>query len=240
MRISSLLIVLSLVVFLVAFWNRNDIPGSVAPLPQVLQAPEQVAEDLPPFLARFNGIDYTVDPQFRYVLHGLVVSYRHHDGNSFMHRFSRDHLNMMDMCVVWGGNVDPGLLHEFTFWNGIFTCEFRTKSSEAWARFDPVAASNNHLLSDDPMIRGRIGDLRIGDQVRVEGWLASYGADPERQRGTSTTRTDTGDGACETLYVERFDILERPFNPWRTVMWSALGVLGLAGFTWLAAPHRPY
>lgn len=240
MRVSGSLVLASLAVSVVAFWNRNDLPASITPVPPVLHEPVQTADDLPPFNTRFRDIDYRVDPQYRYLLHGLVVSFRHHDGSSFMHRNARDHLNMLDVCVVWGGNVDPGLLAEIKFWNGIFTCEFRTDSREAWRRFDAVAVSNNHLLSDDPDLREQVRNLRVGDQIVVEGWLASYGAEGGAERGTSITRTDTGNGACETIFVERFDILDRPTNLWRAVLWSALAAFGLSLFAWLRAPYRPY
>jgi len=240
MRVNGLLVLVSLIVSLVAFWNRNELPASITPVPPVLQEPVQTPDDLPPFNTRFRSIEYRVDPQYRYLLHGLVVSFRHHDGSSFMHRNARDHLNMLDVCVVWGRNVDPALLAEFSFWNGIFTCEFRTDSRDAWQRFDDVAVSNNHLLSDDPDLREAVRGLRVGDQIVVEGWLASYGAEGGAERGTSTTRTDTGNGACETIFVERFGILDRPANPWRAVMWAALATLGLSLLAWLSAPHRPY
>ena len=49
----------------------------------------------------YAGVDYRVEPLFSYELYGLVVSYRQHDGESSMHRWSNDHLNMADVCVVW-------------------------------------------------------------------------------------------------------------------------------------------
>ena len=87
--------------------------------------------------------------------------------------------------------------------------------------------SNNHLISDDESIRDRVRDVKVGDQVRVRGVLASYES-PGGRRGTSTTRTDAGDGACETIYVDRFEIVRPATSVWRISMYAALAIL-LAG-----------
>ena len=74
----------------------------------------------------------------------------------------------------------------------------------------------------------KIAGVKVGDQVRVKGWLAHYGATGNPKRGTSTTRTDTGDRACETIFVDRFDVLDSPFHPWRSAMYLSLTVAVLS------------
>ncbi|MEE8542556.1 MAG: hypothetical protein V3S94_01720, partial [Gammaproteobacteria bacterium] len=99
--------------------------------------------------------------------------------------------------------------------------------------------SNNHLISDDESIRERVRDIHIGDQIRVRGYLASYGSDKARMRGTSTTRLDAGDGACETLYVERFEIVEPATSFWRMSMYFSLALFSLGLVVHFKRPHRP-
>lgn len=240
MRINTLIIAASFIVLVIAFWNRNAIPAQVDVVPALLEAPDQVRTGEGPFEVQYESIDYRVTPVYRYVLHGLVVSFRHHEGNSRMHRLAGDHLNMLDVCVVWGTNADPGLLRQLKFWNGIFTCNVKTNDREAWRAFDMTALSNNHLISDDPFIRQQVRKLKIGDQIRVEGLLARYGAKGGPVRGTSTTREDTGDGACETIYVSRFDIVKPGLNTWRVAMWVSLTILLVALVIHFKRPYRPY
>lgn len=240
MQINKLIIIASFVVLLISFWNRNAIPRRIDVVPALLEAPEQVRTEKAPFDVSYETVDYRVTPEFRYVLHGLVVSYRHHDGNSRMHRLAGDHLNMLDVCVVWGSNADPGLLRQLSFWNGIFTCNVKTSSSAAWDAFDMTALSNNHLISDDPFIRKAVRKLKIGDQIRIEGTLASYGAVGGPVRGTSTTREDRGNGACETIFVSRFDIVEPGMSGWRTAMWVSLFSLAVSLFAWFRRPYQPF
>jgi hypothetical protein len=97
------------------------------------------------------------------------------------------------------------------------------------------------LISADPFIRDRVGEVRIGDQIRIKGKLARYGAvGGSGLRGTSTTRDDSGDGACETIFVDEFEIIEPGSSGWRMAMWAALAALLAALAVHFALPYRPY
>lgn len=240
MKQSNIVILASFLGLLVSFWNRNDLPGNVDFLPDVLQEPEQAPTRERPFDAAFNGVDYRVEPEYEYDLAGMVVSFRHHDGKSRMHFRANDHLNMMDVCVVWGDTATSSLLHKIKFWNGIFTCNFQTRNQAAWDAFNIYQISNNHLISNDEFIRDQVQDIRIGDQIRVRGYLASYSNESGGKRGTSTTRTDTGDGACETLFVEQFDIIGPATSYWRLAMWISLMTLIAGLYVHFRRPYRPY
>lgn len=233
------LIILSFVLLVVSFWNRNAIPGNIDYVPAIDEDPRQRPTRERPFDVTFNGVNYAVEPEYSYELTGMVVSYRHHtQDNSSMHRRASDHLNMMDVCVVWGDNRNA-MLTKIKFWNGLFTCNVSTRNGAAWESFDMEQLSNNHLLSDDIDVRQRVKDVRVGDQIRIRGYLASY-TSPAGTRGTSTTRTDTGNGACETIFIERFDIVSTATNYWRYSMYGA-SLAFLAGlFVHFSRPYRPH
>lgn len=226
-KATNVIIVLSFFWLLVSFWNRNEIPGSIDYVAAIADEPLQTITTRRSFDASWDEVDYLVEPEYDYELVGMIVSFRHHDNNSRMHRLADDHLNMLDVCVVWGSNTRGAQLNKIDFWNGIFTCNVKTRDQEAWESFDMNQLSNNHLISDDESIRDRVRDVKVGDQIRVQGVLASYES-PGGLRGTSTTRTDTGDGACETIYVDRFEIVRPATSLWRISMYAALAVL-LAG-----------
>jgi len=240
MKISNIVIAASFVWLLVSFWNRNDLPRDIDFQPELAEEPQQTRTRAKPFEAVFNEVEYLVEPEFAYDIVGMVVSYRHHDGNSRMHFLAQDHLNMLDVCVVWGETATSRLLHKINFWNGIFTCNVRTRDNAAWAAFNMEQLSNNHLISDDEYVRKQVRDIRIGDQIRVQGYLASYSNPTGGKRGTSTTRTDTGDGACETLFIEKFQIINAATSNWRISMWVSLAVLIASLFVHFRRPYRPY
>ena len=100
-RAVDALIVLSFVWLLVSFWNRNEIPASINYIAGIANEPQQKRTQRQSFRASWDEVDYLVEPEYDYDLVGMIVSFRHHDDNSRMHRLADDHLNMLDVCVVW-------------------------------------------------------------------------------------------------------------------------------------------
>src|SRR5688572_28954858 len=224
----------------VAFWNRNDLSSAIDFHPKLKEEPRQRELHEPPLNVPYAGVEYRVEPLYDYELYGLIVSYRQHDGESSMHRWSNDHLNVADLCVVWSDTAFSPTLGALDFWNGIFTCNVQTRDRVAWSNFKMNQLSNNHLISADPFIRDRVADIRIGDQVRIKGSLARYGAIGGGLRGTSTTRNDTGDGACETILIDDFEIVVPGFSFWRVTMYAALMLLVATLAVHFVLPYRPY
>lgn len=87
-------------------------------------------------------------------------------------------------------------------------------------------------------MRRAINKVRVGDRIQLRGWLANYSNNEGFSRGTSITRNDKGNGACETVYVKQFTILQSMDNGWRTLLnLSLFGVLSSA-LLWLVAVVR--
>lgn len=225
---------------ILSFWNRNALPDNIDYVPGIQAEPAQTPTREAPFDAKLNDVVYHVEPEYSYDITGMIVSFRHHENNSRMHRLANDHLNMLDVCVVWGDNATNAQLQKLNFWNGIFTCNVETRDQAAWDSFNMEQLSNNHLISDDPEIRDQVKKIKVGDQIRVQGYLAGYSSPGVSKRGTSTTRTDTGNGACETIYVEKFSVVESAFSGWRASMYISLGILLFSLVLHFKRPYRPH
>ena len=239
--VNKAVMIASALLLAVAFFNRDALPGAIDFHPRLKDEPRQRATEKQPLTVPYAGVEYRVEPLYSYELYGLVVSYRQHDGEDSMHRWSNDHLNMADVCVVWSDTAFSPTLSELDFWNGIFTCNVQTRDSVAWSRFKMNQLANNHLISADPFIRDRVAEIRIGDQIRLTGSLARYGAAGSGgMRGTSTTRDDTGDGACETILVDELEIVVPGVSGWRRAMYASLVLLVAALAVHFMLPYRPY
>jgi hypothetical protein len=96
-------------------------------------------------------------------------------------------------------------------------------------------APNNHLLADDPTIAKTLESARVGDQIHFRGYLAGYSHRHgfAFRRGTSTTRTDNGDGA----YATEARIVRQGNRGWRAALWAGIATFVAGLFAWLAAPH---
>ncbi len=233
-KILRLAMLVSLLLWIVSllFINRLPYPQDIF-LP-LLSEPEQNAENVPPpFEVKKKELTYRVTPLFHYELYGLVVS-QHRSDSIFdlQHRRWQDYLNIKDLCVVWGKNIESGVYRKMKFWNRDFTCMCKFPDRETARLFSASHLSNNHLLCADKKLSRRILDARPGDQIHLKGFLAEY-SQPANQfsRGTSTVRDDTGNGACETVFVTEFSILQRSNPIWRIINPLAL----LAAIAYLIA-----
>ncbi len=214
-----------------ALWLRKD----TFPEPEFydvsrLNDPAQSATGTRPFTAQAGGQTYQIAPVFDYDLEGIVVSY--HNADSFFdiwhHQDWKDFLNVRDLCVVWGDNVRGGVYRELRFDHDDWTCWVHWDNPEVGERFAMRELSNNHLLSDQPRILRAIMSAEPGDHVHFSGTLASYANTGNGfQRGTSTVRDDTGNGACETVFVRDFEIVKKANQNLRAAYsifkWLAIG-----------------
>ena len=206
----KIILLAGVVLLIVSHVMKNKLPDSRDIVAELQQEPIQIETDEQPFQLKKEDRVYTITPRYEYELYGLVVSL-HHAGNwlDYAHERWGDTLNIKDLCVLWGGNVKNNLYHKFKFTSADWTCNFRTDNQAAWEAFRQDELSNNHILVDEKQLKRAIMSVRRGDQIYIKGFLAEYAHDGGFKRGTSTTRTDRGNGACETIFVTEVRILKR-------------------------------
>ena len=73
------------------------------------------------------------------------------------------------------------------------------------------------MLPATDAIARAIASTNVGDQVQWKGFLVNYQIGDGPARNTSTTREDTGPGACEIVYVTEFTRLVSPNKKWASV-----------------------
>lgn len=235
-----------LAIYVTGAWLAGKPPAKAVFLPESHKSPVQQAPALQPFTVERKGHRYEIEPVYAYELRGLVVT--SHDSDSIFnisHAKWKDFLNTNDICVVWGENLDTGLLSAIKFWSGNWTCYFQTNSSEAYRQFRQDKISNNHVLPKDESTAKILRNMKVGDEIRIRGHLVNYSIDGGPQRKSSVVRDDRGNGACEVLYVEEAEIVTRHNKRWIRMRqagqgFSAAGAIILAfGFFVLPFLKRP-
>jgi hypothetical protein len=63
-------------------------------------------------------------------------------------------------------------------------------------------ATNLHLIPADDVIAARCKSLRTGDLIHLAGILVEASGPGIENWRSSLSRTDSGDGSCELVYVE--------------------------------------
>lgn len=64
-----------------------------------------------------------------------------------------------------------------------------------------LSSANMHMIPASPTVAAALADVEEGDAVRIDGWLVQVNATDGWRWRSSTTRRDTGGGACEVVYV---------------------------------------
>jgi hypothetical protein len=168
-------------------------PGVMAP-----RAPLQEAiEDGAPFSHK----GYRITPLATFYVEARVLSTKRY-------AFRREsNLAPIDLALGWGPMSDESVLKDikigqsnrFYFW-----------SAERFPippRVIQETSANMHLIPRDRYIAKRMGRARKGDIVVIKGYLVNVDSGNNWHWRSSLTRKDAGDGACELIWVEEFEIL---------------------------------
>lgn len=211
-RLLSIAILLSLLFYVLAIWQKDSLPEQAAIIKSSYRDPIQVKTTKRPFSFFYRDETYNIEPVAKYELWGLVVT--KNNINSWADIMHTDaSVDIKDICVIWGENVASSDYHNVKFSSGDFTCYFQYPYMTV---FDHNKISNNHLLSDNEVVRNKIRNAKIGDQIHIKGLLVNYSpkSNPNWRRVSSTVRTDTGNGACEVLFVNEFEVLSSKNEGW--------------------------
>jgi hypothetical protein len=174
--------------------------SEAAPRPNALKEPVQEEPVRDPFAETRGRLTYRISPRAAYDVAARVgATERYWSGAS-------GRLLPWDFVLTWGAvTKDPA-------WSSIsFT---QTGRFYLWstrdASLDPGYVSshtaNTHLLPGSSRVASALARVRRGDVVRLEGDLVDIDGPGGFVWRTSLTRTDTGAGACETLYVRAITI----------------------------------
>jgi len=228
-RFTGLVFWVSLLVWIYLILVKPPLPGPDQIRPEIVEKfPKQTEIKMPPVKMTVKDFDYEITPLFEYDIYGVVVEqYTSDNILDFWHK--NDPAQTRDLCLVWGKTIENGAFREVKYGHGEFTCYLDWKK-EPVNTFDPYELSNNHLLPKNQEVAALVSRADIGDQVRIKGWLSEYAISQNGQsfgtRGTSTTRQDMGTGACETILVTDFEIIQEQM-PVRKIVkkFIPLGVL---------------
>lgn len=109
----------------------------------------------------------------------------------------------VDLALGWGRMSDTSVLHELTF------SQDHRFYFYHWSQAPPIPvyeivthSANMHLIPANKTVAKRLSSVRAGNLVHFTGYLVKVDAPDGWHWISSLTRTDTGAGACELVWVE--------------------------------------
>lgn len=181
----------------VHWWRTRTLSPGAGVL--VGEAPRQT--DLAPG-TRLTRDDYTLSIRARFELTARVLAradYRFDAGAS---------LAPVDLALGWGRMSDSSVLariqvsqsNRFYYWH---VEDFPIPRQEI-----ETSSANMHLIPADAGVDRQIARVRVGQLLRLRGFLVDVSRADGWQWRTSLRRDDTGSGACELLYVEDLSVVD--------------------------------
>ncbi|MCR5597159.1 MAG: hypothetical protein K6G19_03210 [Lachnospiraceae bacterium] len=203
--IPLILIVIGVVLFLngnVGGRGRRSIPN----IPEPKQTEAKGGTDF-----AVSGYNVHADYLYAYEIEALVVHTKNYYGNDFGAK-----LAPRDLALAWGNVAKYNSTVDFHWTQHGRWYFWQVDTYEELASVGTVddvnrQSSNNHLIAANSTVRKSIKKIRTGDHIRLKGYLVSITATDSGGTpyywNSSTSRNDTGDGACEVMYVTEATIL---------------------------------
>jgi hypothetical protein len=179
------------------FWIAREVAQPAGILAAAAPAQLQIGEVRP----RLSKAGYRITALQRFSLAARVLG-------AERYRFDRGaELAPVDLALGWGPMSDTAVLEQidisqsnrFYFWR---VAQFPIPRHDIQAN-----SANMHMIPADTIVEDTLKGVRVGQVVRISGYLVEVaGADGWRWR-SSLTRDDTGKGACELVWVESLQVL---------------------------------
>ena len=118
----------------------------------------------------------------------------------------------VNLALGWKEMSDSGVLNQLKIKQSKRFYFWKTKGSDYPVAREKIEhnSSNMHMIPSTDEIEKTVKAVRKGDIVKFEGYLVDISNKDGFSRFSSTTRTDTGPGACEIVYLESFRIERTP------------------------------
>ena len=114
-------------------------------------------------------------------------------------------LSPVDLVLAWGPMSDENVLKHFTFSQGSRSYFWNAKTLPVPRGIVESHTANMHMIPAGDEIASGLTSLRPGHIVRLKGYLIEVRSPEGWHWRSSLTRTDTGRGACEIVYVESLE-----------------------------------
>lgn len=190
--------VLLLVCLLGAYFSWRERPISHAPGVLIAQEPLQAPlSEAPPAFEK-NG--YHIKPLAHFEVSARVLAkkrYRFDSGAA---------VAPIDLALGWGKMSDSAVLERLAISQGGRFYAWRAAALPIPRQEIETHSANMHLIPATQAIAKRLKAVRQGSIVRLSGYLAEVSAANGFRWTSSLSRDDTGQGACELVWVEELSV----------------------------------
>ena len=203
------LILAAALIGLVLYLRPNMDPGkqrAVAGIREPLQTEAHGSEQL-----TIGGYDLTFTYLYNDDIEALVIGTHNYSGVGI-----GDKLAPKDVALAWGKVAEYNTKIDFHWDQSNRWYYWKVDNVQELAPLGSVNevglhSANNHLIATDSATRKAIKRIKVGDHIRLTGYLVNIDGHSGSRTffwHSSTSRADTGNGSCEVFYVKSVEWLD--------------------------------
>lgn len=167
------------------------------PLPPTVDSGEApLQSDVPETMRPFALPSATLQPLAGFSIHARVLSREDYG-------LGREaDLSPTDLALGWQRMREEEVLSQLQISQSSRWYNYRWKDQPPLPPTEIARSSANmHMIPANEAVADALAELDEDDDVRIDGWLVEAAAPDGWRWRSSTSRTDTGGGACEVVYV---------------------------------------
>jgi len=203
---NKLWLLLAAVVF-AGYWlvSRPSAAGAGDPV-DWSEEPYQEETDEEPFEIETRKGTVTLAPLADFEVSAVVAGAERYrlDGGAF--------LSPVDLALTWGELPEEPYKSQVSYDQSARFYYWRVPTRELDLRYIQQHSSNMHMIPGSPNVRRALLAVDPGDEVRVSGLLVYASMADGYNWKSSLSRTDSGPGACELVWVEELQIGEKVYR----------------------------
>lgn len=121
-----------------------------------------------------------------------------------------------DLALAWGDLAEPGYDEGISYTQSgrwyyyNYEADFKADST-----YIIEHSSNHHIIPANDTIKNAVRRVKEGQKVKIDGYLVDVRyitTEGEYTQNSSLTRSDSGDGACEVVYVEKLQVEDKLYQ----------------------------
>jgi len=115
-------------------------------------------------------------------------------------------ISPVDFALGWGRMSDSAVLEKISISQSNRYYYWRVREFPIPRREIETSSANMHMIPASAPVDARLRAVRVGQIVRLRGYLVRVDGPDGGRWVSSLTREDTGGGACEVIWVESIEI----------------------------------
>lgn len=148
-------------------------------------------------LASFTHHDYSITPLADFSIEARVLA------KEAYHLDRGASLSPVDLALGWGPMSDSAVLSQIRISQSNRFYHWHVDQFPIPREAIETHSANMHMIPADDAIEAQLNDVRVGQLVKIEGYLVQANAKDGFYWKSSLTRQDTGAGACELVFVKK-------------------------------------